>query len=231
MSKILVVVTAADHWTLADGSKHPTGFWAEELTAPYAVFRRAGHQVDIATPGGIRPTVDSRSLAAEANGGQENADKVAAELESIDQLRQPLTLASVSLDSYDAVFYAGGHGPMEDLAFDRVSGDLLVAALASGKPLAIVCHGPAALLATERDGGSPFAGYRATGFTNAEETHAGFADKAAWLLQDRLTALGVDFQEGEPFAPHVVVDRTFYTGQNPASAAPLAEEFVKALAG
>ncbi|WP_223190787.1 hypothetical protein [Nonomuraea terrae] len=108
---------------------------------------------------------------------------------------------------------------------------MLVAALASGKPLGIVCHGPAALLATaSADGRSPFAGYRATGFTNVEETHAGFADRARWLLQDRLIALGIDFQEGEAFAPHVVVDRNLHTGQNPASSAPLANEMVKALA-
>jgi putative intracellular protease/amidase len=230
MSKILVVVTAADRWTLADGSTHPTGFWAEELATPYAIFRDAGHQVDVATPGGVAPTVDANSLTAGANGGQENADAIKAKLATIEQLDRPLTLADVELDDYDAVFYAGGHGPMEDLAVDPVSGDLLVGALASGKPLGIVCHGPAALLATERDGGSPFRGYRATGFTNTEETQGGLADKAAWLLQDRLVALGVDFQEGKPFAPHVVVDRTLYTGQNPASSAPLAEEVVKALA-
>lgn len=29
MSKILFVLTGADHWTLADGTPPPTGFWAE----------------------------------------------------------------------------------------------------------------------------------------------------------------------------------------------------------
>ena len=108
---------------------------------------------------------------------------------------------------------------------------LLTRALEKGTPLGIVCHAPAALLAaTGPDGSNAFAGYRLTGFTNAEETQAGFADKAAWLLQDRLTAAGADFQEGEPWAPHVVVDRTLVTGQNPASSAPLAAELLKKLA-
>lgn len=70
-------------------------------------------------------------------------------------------------------------------------------------------------------------GYRLTGFTNAEETQAGFAEKAEWLLQDRLVELGADFQEGEPWAPFVIVDRNLVTGQNPASSAPLAEELLK----
>ncbi|GAA2992837.1 type 1 glutamine amidotransferase domain-containing protein [Streptomyces fulvorobeus] len=230
MSKILFVVTGADHWTLADGSKHPTGFWAEEAVAPYEAFKAAGHEIVVATPGGAVPTVDRGSLAPGANGGQEGADRVAAALESFTELRHPVPLDGVDLADYAAVFYPGGHGPMEDLAVDPVSGRLLARALESGKPLGIVCHGPAALLAArDDDGTNPFAGYRLTGFTNAEETQAGLADQAKWLLQDRLVELGADFQEGEPWAPYIIVDRNLVTGQNPASSAPLAAELLKKL--
>jgi putative intracellular protease/amidase len=230
MSKILFVVTGADHWTLADGTKHPTGFWAEELIAPYETFTAAGHDIVIATPGGVVPPVDERSLAPGANGGQEGADRITEALGTVPGLQKPLKLEDVELGDYDAVFYPGGHGPMEDLAVHTGSGELLTAALASGKPLGVVCHAPAALLATVgADGTSAFAGYRLTGFTNAEETVAGFADKAKWLLQDRLVEIGADFQEGEPFGPYTVVDRNLYTGQNPASAAPVAVEMLKAL--
>lgn len=231
MAKILFVVTGADHWTLADGTQHPTGFWAEEAVAPYEALKAAGHDIAVATPGGIVPPVDQASLAPEVNGGKEGADKVATTLAEISEFLRPLKLAEVDLDDYAAVFYPGGHGPMEDLAVDTDSGRLLAAALESGKPLGVVCHGPAALLAaTKADGSNAFAGYELTGFTNAEETQAGFADKAKWLLQDRLVAEGVDFKEGEPWAPKVVVDRNLITGQNPASAAPLAAELVKKLA-
>ncbi|NUK63849.1 type 1 glutamine amidotransferase domain-containing protein [Streptomyces lunaelactis] len=230
MAKILMVMTGANHWTLADGTPHPTGFWAEEAVAPYRAFAEAGHEIAVATPGGVVPTVDRASLAPEVNGGQENADAIAAGLESITALKEPLKLEEVDLADYAAVFCPGGHGPMEDLAVNAESGRLLTAALDSGKPLGVVCHGPAALLAAKReDGTSPFAGYRLTGFTNAEETQAGLADKAKWLLQDRLVEIGADFQEGEPWAPYVVVDRNLVTGQTPASSAPLAAEILKAL--
>ncbi|HEX2312575.1 MAG TPA: type 1 glutamine amidotransferase domain-containing protein [Thermomonospora sp.] len=230
MSKILFVMTGADRWTLADGTGHPTGFWAEEAVVPYTAFTRAGHEVVVATPGGVEPPVDRASLAAEANGGQEGADALAATLASIAELRNPVRLEDVDLDAYDAVFYPGGHGPMEDLAVNADSGRLLVRALRSGKPLGVVCHGPAALLAaTTEDGTNAFAGYRVTAFTNAEEKQAGFADRAKWLLQDRLVEAGVDFREGEPWASHVVTDRNVVTGQNPASAAPLAEELLRRL--
>jgi putative intracellular protease/amidase len=230
MARILFVVTGVDYWTLADGTKHPTGFWAEEAVAPYTAFKKAAHEVVVATPGGVVPTVDKGSLTAAANGGQEAADEISGTLASIAELQHPVKLEDVNLDDYAAVFYPGGHGPMEDLAVNTDSGRLLTDALASGKPLGVVCHAPAALLAAKRaDGTSPFAGYKLTGFTNAEETQAGLADKAKWLLQDRLVQIGADFQEGEPWGPYVVVDRNLVTGQNPSSSAPLADELLRML--
>ncbi|MFE9246169.1 type 1 glutamine amidotransferase domain-containing protein [Nocardiopsis sp. NPDC006938] len=231
MSTILFLMTGADHWTLADGTRHPTGFWAEEAAAPYAAFRDAGHEIVVATPGGVVPPVDRGSLSADLNGGQENADRVSAVLDSFTEMHSPLSLEEVDLGDYDALFLPGGHGPMEDLAVDAVAGDLLTTALDTGKVLGVVCHAPAALLAAERpDGTNPFAGYRVSAFTNAEEEQAGLADRAVWLLQDRLVEAGVDFQEGEPWAPKVVVDRTVVTGQNPASAEPVARELLGMLA-
>lgn len=229
MSKVLFVVTGARQWTLADGTAHPTGFWAEELVAPYRVFTEAGHEVELATPGGVVPVVDEASLAPDVNGGEDGAEELRIALKGISQLDSPLALADVDAGTYAAVFYPGGHGPMEDLAVDPTSGALLTQTLSAGTPLGIVCHAPAALLATEADGSSPFAGYQLTGFTNAEETQAGLADKAPWLLQDRLVALGAEFVEGEPWAAHVVVDRNLYTGQNPASSGPLAERMLAAI--
>ncbi|MFH9202454.1 type 1 glutamine amidotransferase domain-containing protein [Streptomyces anulatus] len=231
MSKILFVMTGVDHWTLADGTKHPTGFWAEEAVAPYEAFKAAGHEIVVATPGGVVPTVDRGSLAPEVNGGQEGADRVAAALESITEIKNPLGLEDVNIDDYDAVFYPGGHGPMEDLAVNATSGKLLIDTLDSGKPLAVVCHASAALLAaTLADGANAFAGHRVAAFTNAEETQAGLADKAKWLLETRLVEAGVDVRVGEPWAPNVVVDRNLVTGQNPSSSAPLAAEVLKKLA-
>lgn len=230
MAQILFVMTGSDHWTLADGTEHPTGFWAEEAVAPYEAFTAAGHRIVVATPGGVVPPVDRGSLAPQFNGGEEGAKKVADALAAMTELRQPVELADVDLADYDAVFYPGGHGPMEDLAVDADSGRLLTEALTGGKPLGVVCHGPAALLAAvDADGRNSFAGYKVTAFTDAEEIQAGLADRAKWLLQTRLTQAGVDFQEGEPWAPYVVTDRNLVTGQNPASAAPLAAELLKKL--
>jgi putative intracellular protease/amidase len=226
MSKILFVVTGATHWTLKDGTRHPTGYWAEELLTPYKTFAEAGHEVVFATPSGVPPTVDRASLALEVNGGRD----LTPELAQIAALASPLKLEDVDLADYQAVFYPGGHGPMEDLAVDSTSGRLLVEALDSGKPLGVVCHAPAALLAANRpDGSSAFAGRKITAFSNEEERQGGLADKAVWLLEDRLTAIGADIKVAAPWTPHVVVDGNLFTGQNPMSSGPLAAELLKQL--
>ena len=230
MAKILFVVTGATHWTLADGTDHPTGFWAEEALAPYEAFTAAGHSITVATPGAVVPTVDQYSLTPDVNGGPENAERIAKGLDSFTELAHPITIEDVTLADYDAVFYPGGHGPMQDLAHDEHSARLLQQTLESGKPLGVVCHGAAALLAVRNpDDSWPFAGYRLTGFSRAEETLTGLADKAQWVLQDRLVADGALFEETAAWTPHVVVDRNLITGQNPASAAPVAAAMLKAL--
>ena len=226
MSKILFVVSAATNWTLADGTQHPTGFWAEELLAPYRLLTEAGDAVEFATPGGVAPVADEASLAPEMNDGND----VRPELDAIDALKQPLNLSDVSLDDYDAVFYPGGHGPMEDLAVDATSGKLIADSLAAGKPVAIVCHGPAALLPARDENGDPVVkGRKLTAFSNEEERAGGNADNAKWLLEDRLREDGAELSVGEAWQPNVVVDGDLLTGQNPASSKPLAEELKKRL--
>ena len=229
MAKILFVVTGASYWTLKDGTRHPTGYWAEEFAAPYSELTGASHQVVVATPGGVVPYVDVMSLRPSMAGSEQIAREQEEILRSAEELRRPIELADARLEDYDAVYYPGGHGPMQDLWDNADSGRLLTAALASGKPLAIVCHAPAAILATRRNGVSPFAGYRVTAFTNDEEEGVGLSAKAKWLLEDELVNLGVTFTRGEIWKPYTVVDRNLYTGQNPASAGPLAREVLKVL--
>ena len=229
MAKVLFVVTGASYWTLKDGTRHPTGYWAEEFAAPYRQVTEAGHEIVVATPGGVVPYVDVMSLRPSMAGSEQIALELEGILRSAEELRRPIGLADARLDDYDAVYYPGGHGPMEDLWDDADSGRLLTAALASGKPLGVVCHAPAAMLATRRNGVSPFAGYRVTGFTNDEEEAVGLRAQARWLLEDELVKLGVNYSRGEIWKPYTVVDRNLYTGQNPASSAPLAEELLKAL--
>ena len=228
MTSVLMVVSAATGWTLADGTVHPTGFWAEEFVEPHRIFSAAGWDITIATPGGVAPTVDRLSLGL-AGGLPAKTRSLATYLdEHAELLSRPRPVADVDAGDYDVVFYPGGHGPMEDLAVDEASGRLLGAALRSGTLLALLCHAPAAAFAARNpDGSWPFAGYRMTGLSNREESVNRFARKAKWLLQDRLVQHGARYVKGPvPFTPFVTSDRNLYTGQNPASSATLARRLV-----
>jgi putative intracellular protease/amidase len=228
MTAVLIVVSAADRWTLNDGTSHPTGYWAEELAEPHRIFAAAGWDITIATPGGVAPTVDRLSLGF-AGGLPAKTRAVADYLRKHEStLAHPKVLADIDPGDYDVVFYPGGHGPMEDLAEDTDSGRILTTVLDSGRPLALLCHAPAATLAARREDGTwPFEGYRMTALSNTEERLNRFSRKAKWLLQDRLVESGAIYQKGRlPLRPFLVVDRNLYTGQNPASSTMLAHKLV-----
>jgi putative intracellular protease/amidase len=230
MAKVLFVVSSATYWVLKDGTRYATGFWAEEFAAPYKTLTDAGHEVVVASPGGTTPVPDMMSLRPSMAGGEEGALELEAIIRSAETLRRPLKLSDVRLEDYDAVYLPGGHGPMADLALDADAGRILTAQLASGKPLAIVCHGPSAMLATRIHGVSPFKGYQVTCFTNEEEEAVGLAPRATWLLEDELKdKVGVVFSRGPIWEPYMVEDRNLITGQNPHSAAVLGARLLEIL--
>jgi putative intracellular protease/amidase len=230
MAKVLFIVSGATYWVLKDGTRYATGYWAEEFANPYKIITDAGHEVVVGTPNGVTPNVDMMSLRPEMAGGVQGALELEAIIRSAEAMRRPLKLSDVRLEDYDAVYLPGGHGPMSDLAFDADVGRLLTGQLASGNPLFIVCHGPAAMMSTRIHGVSPFKGYRITCFTNEEEEAVGLASRATWLLEtDLKEKIGVDFSRGEIWKPYMVEDRNLVTGQNPASAAVLAKRLLEVL--
>src|ERR1700738_831671 len=155
MTRVLFAVSGSDYWTLADGTRHPCGYWPEELAVPHEVFSQAGFEITVATPGAVTPTADEAGFTAAMNGGSEEpGQRFRAYLDSISgQLSTPMALEDAEPADYDLVFVPGGDGPMKDLAASSSSGGLVADFTALGKPVAAVCHGPAALLpAVDNDG-------------------------------------------------------------------------------
>ena len=231
MANIVMVVSAADSLTMRDGSEHPTGYWAEEVVVSHKNLLDAGHTVRIATPGGMKPTVDQVSLAAESAGGQERADSFREYLALIDaELASPQVLADVDASAYDAVVMPGGHGPMADLYKDADLGRLLIAVDKAGTIIAPFCHGPAALLsAVDDDGKFAFAGRRLTSFTNEEELNGGTGPNTPWFVEDALKEKGSIVENAAAWSSHVVRDGNLITGQNPQSSRDVANEVINAL--
>ncbi|MFE0760486.1 type 1 glutamine amidotransferase domain-containing protein [Streptomyces smyrnaeus] len=227
--KVLIVMSAADVWERTDGSKYPTGYWAEELAAPHKKFTEAGYTVDFASPGGVLQPLDEHS-ADPAVAGEECGHYVAHAQQALQEFGPLLKLDEIDVDDYDAVVLPGGHGPVVDLFQDADLGRLLAKADMDGKPIGAVCHGPAALLsAKDEDGNWLFAGRRMTAFTDEEERMFGTAEGAPWLLASRLRELGAVHVEGVAYQQHNIVDGNLFTGQNPASSTRLAEDMIAAL--
>ena len=223
--KILMVLTSHDR--LGDTGKK-TGFWLEELAAPYYVFKDAGAEIVLASPKGGQPPLDPKSDAPDAQTAatvrfNEDADALAA-------LAATQKLKDVVDGEFDAVFYPGGHGPLWDLADDPDSLRLIEQTFSAGKPLAAVCHGPAVLRHARGALGEPLVkDKRVTGFSNEEEAAVGLAEVVPFSLEDELKKNGARYERGALWQSYVVTDGRLVTGQNPASSAEAAEDVLRLL--
>jgi len=223
--KILMVLTS--HERLGD-SGGKTGFWLEELAAPYYVFRDAGAEVVLASPAGGAPPQDPKSDAPDMQTGAVTRFKADGAARAA--LAATWKLSDINAGDYDAVFYPGGHGPMWDLAGDADSIALIEAMHRDGKPVAAVCHGPCVLLRATAPDGSPLVrGCAVTGFSNTEEEAAGLTGVVPFLVEDELRRLGGRYTKAADWQVCVAVEGGLITGQNPASSAPAADEVLRQL--
>lgn len=223
---ILIVLTSHDR--LGDTGEK-TGFWLEELAAPYYAFRDAGCQLTLASPTGGQPPLDPKSDAEESQ--TEATRRFRRDAEARAQLADTRRLAEVRAEDFDAVFYPGGHGPLWDLVDDPDSIRLIEAFWAQGKPVSAVCHAPIVLLHARDEHGAPLvAGREVTGFTNGEEAAVGLTDIVPQRVEDALIEQGAHYSKAEDFAPYVRRDGRLITGQNPPSSEPVARRLLEALA-
>lgn len=224
--KVLMVLTS--HEQLGNTGRK-TGFWLEELAAPYYVFKDAGAEIVLASPKGGQPPLDPKSNEP----AFQTADtrRFEADASATAQLAATVRLDSVSQADFDTVFYPGGHGPLWDLAEDATSATLLEAFLANGKPIALVCHAPGVLQHVKTPAGRPLVeGKQVTGFSNTEEDAVELTDIVPFLVEDVLKARGGVYAKGPDWAPYIVQDGLLITGQNPASSAAAATRLLAQLA-
>ena len=216
--KVLMVLTSHDE---LGNTGRKTGFWLEELAAPYYAFQAAGAEIVLASPKGGQPPLDPKSN--EPSFQTDLTRRFEADAEASAQLASTVRLDSVSQADFDTVFYPGGHGPLWDLAEDKHSIALIESFIAAGKYVALVCHAPGVLRHVKRADGRPLVeGKRVAGFTNSEEDGVGLTNVVPFLVEDELKAKGGVYSKGEDWAPYVVEDGLLITGQNPASSASAA---------
>jgi putative intracellular protease/amidase len=258
-STILVIASNADSITLKDGRKEHAGYYLNELVIPVLAALDAGYEMVLVTPNGNKPVMDPQSATSAHFGGSEASLRNALDVMSTHPAMQnPRSFRSVieeGLDKYVGFYAPGGHPPMIDLMQDPDLGEILRHAHSTGKPTALLCHGPIAIAAAMPKAkefraalvaGKPeeakklaegwqYAGYRMTIFSNDEERyveeHLMGGGKLPFYVNDALKIAGgeVSVSDKGIFQPFVIEDRELITGQNPPSDHVVAQCFVKAL--
>lgn len=223
--RILIVLTS--HSDLGSTGKK-TGFWIEEFAAPYYVLADAGAELTIASPAGGQPPVDPKSEAPDAQ--TIATRRFYGDYDLIDKVAHTLKLREVNEADYDAVFYPGGHGPLWDLATDAESIALIENFYKHNKPVAFVCHAPAALLNVKAPNGDPLVKDKeVTGFSNSEEEAVQLTKVVPFLLEDEIKNLGGHYSNGPDWDVYVKKDGLLITGQNPASSEATAKALLEEL--
>lgn len=215
---ILVLVTGADKMT----NGKPTGLWLEEFAVPYQALTAAGYQIEVATPKGGAAPIDPRS--------KPTPEQATAWKEAEKRLGDTKPLSAMRAESFAGIFIPGGHGVMFDLVDDATAAKLIQDFDTQGKPIAAVCHGPAALVKVVRKDGTPLVkGKTVAAFTDDEERAVQLDKDMPFLLETKLRELGAKIDKKENFASHAVRDGNLITGQNPPSSEATAKLLIEAL--
>jgi putative intracellular protease/amidase len=223
--KVLFVLTSHDK--LGDTGKR-TGFWVEEFANPYYTLTDKGVNVTLATPKGGKAPIDPSSTTEDAT--TEATKRYNDDKEAQSKISNTKVLADVNADDFEAVFYPGGHGPLWDLANDKTSIALIETFNSQNKPVAFVCHAPAALKGVKDTNGNPLVkGKQVTGFTNTEEEAVGLTDVVPFLVEDMLKENGGIYSKKDDWAAYALQDGNLITGQNPASSELVAEKLLESL--
>jgi len=223
--KILFVLTSHDK--LGDTGKK-TGFWVEEFANPYYTLLDKGVDITIATPKGGAAPIDPSSDSPDA--ATEDTERFNTDADAKERIANTKVLADMNPDDFDAVFYPGGHGPLWDLANDTTSIALIEKFNNQNKPIAFVCHAPAALKDVKNaDGTRLVKGKKVTGFSNSEEATVGLTEVVPILVEDMLIENGAFYSNLDDWAAYAIQDGNLITGQNPASSQLVAEKLLESL--
>lgn len=219
MSKtVLMVLTSHTQF----GENRKTGVWLEEFALPYQQFNDESFDVVVASIQGGRVLYDPQS--------NPSAEQAVEWKEALAAMESSYRVSDIDPTEMDAIFLPGGHGTMFDFPESNHLRNIIEHFAHSEKPIAAICHGPAALVNVQLTDGTPLVqGKELTCFTNEEEYSINLEKEMPFLLESRLKELGATFNRGSAWSDNVVVDGNLLTGQNPMSSKSLAEALVNLL--
>jgi putative intracellular protease/amidase len=219
--KILFVVTSHDK---KGSTGEPTGYYLSEVAHPWEVLHEAGYEIDIVSPQGGKAPVDGFNLGDAVN-KRFWEDKVYRY-----KVEHTLKPSDVNPNDYVAIFYAGGHGAMWDLADNTALANLAAQIYTSNGIVGAVCHGPAGLVNIKLPNGKYLVdGKKVNAFTNEEEAAVKLENVVPFALETTLIERGARFEKSGIWQSHVAVDDRVVTGQNPQSAKAVGEAILAEL--
>ncbi|EIE26245.1 ThiJ/PfpI domain-containing protein [Coccomyxa subellipsoidea C-169] len=244
-----ILIVATSETTLGE-TLIPTGAWAETIAEPYYTFRRKGYRVVMASIRGGPIPIDPASVAPQ-NVKTHTVKLFLADPEAQRLMHHSLPVALVDSQDYGAIFISGmllcflslscripcGHGIAWDGPFNKELRRLVEEAYATGKIIAAVDHGPAAIvharnikLGDPREGTPLVFRKDVTGFSNTEEEAVRRAALVPFLLEDRIRDEdGIYVRALRDFDPYAVRTGQLITGQNWQSSKATADLVVDAL--
>lgn len=219
--KILFVVTSHDK---KGSTGEPTGYYLSEVAHPWEVLHEAGYEIDFVSPQGGKAPVDGFNLGDSTN------KRFWENKEYRHKVEHTLKPSEVKAGDYAAIFYAGGHGAMWDLADNTALSTLAAQIYTSNGIVAAVCHGPAGLVNIKLPNGKYLVdGKKINAFTNEEEAAVKLEKVVPFALETKLIERGARFEKSGIWQSHVVVDTRVITGQNPQSAKAVGEAILAEL--
>ena len=192
----------------------------EELAQAYLVLYDNGVSIDILSPKG------GAVLVKNNKDDLPYIQRFKKETPALTQLKATIPSKDANADNYDAILVVGGSGAMFDLPTDPATQQLLGKFVRQNKPIAAVCHGPAALVNLKLSDGSYYvANKKVNGFTNLEEQTFGsdVINELPFMLEDKLKQRGAIFVSNAPMLPYISVDNNLITAQNPGAVAKATE--------
>ncbi|SFI48606.1 type 1 glutamine amidotransferase domain-containing protein [Jannaschia pohangensis] len=231
MTKALFILTSTSEFP-ADGGPaagRKTGYYIDEMAAPWAALTDAGVDITFASIKGGEAPIDPNSMEDDGD-NPEPVQRVLGDPDVMAQLKATLPVDSIDPTSFDLIFLPGGHGTMFDFRQTPALADVIGKAWDNGAVVGAVCHGPSGLIEARDASGDPIVkGRKVSGFTDSEEDAAGLTDSVPYLLEQELRAKGALFEKGDDFTSHAVRDGRLVTGQNPTSSEAVAKLLVAAL--
>ena len=235
-TKPLRILQVVANPTTSTTTGWPVGFWAAELSHPYYEFSEAGYEVTIASPNGGKVEVDALSDPRDPSKwsaddlismGFLNTPELVALLETTPKL------STLDYHTYDALVICGGQSPMFTFRNNTDLHDAIRAFYEAENPVAVFCHGVAALVdATLSDGSYLVTGKRVTGFAFEEEDYSDNGAGARimpWRLEDALKERGANYVQAGLFKQFAIRDGRLITGQQQYSARKVAQMMIAAL--